>query len=350
MLNLLSNVNPADIIAYARQVPTPDDFLLTREIVPNTEINNVKYRIKSTSRYRGTAQFRAYDAETPFGRREVQHSITEGMLPPVGQKLMVGELETILLSLERGADDGELIDELYNDTEANVYAIRARMELAAGDLLVDRKFQLVDENNLYLTADFGVGVAAGFSPVAGIMWTDPTAPILDQEMAWIQYLIDNGDGRPGDALTSQRVISLMAKNNQYRGEFYGVDAAAGANRPTLTPGQVASVRQGRALPTPRAYDTQVRVDGANVRVLPDNRYFLLPANKESFAETQYGITAESVMLSRAGNPRIEREDLPGIVATVREHDDPPQVFSRATAVAMPVMYAPKSYISAQVTA
>jgi hypothetical protein len=350
MLNVLANVDPADIIAFARAVPTPDDYLLTREIVPNTEINNVKYRIRRTSRYGGVAQFRAYDAETPFGRREVDHSITEGMLPPVGQKLFVGELETILLAIERGADDQELVDALYDDTEANVRAIRARMELAAGDLLTDRKFELVDENNLTLEADFGVGVEAGFSPTAPVLWTDPTADILDDELAWIAFLRDNGDGAPGEVLTSSSVIGLWARNHQVIGEFYGTDAAGGAARPTLTPAQVNAVRAGRNLPPLRAYDTQVRVAGVNVRVLPENRLFLLPANKRDFAETQYGITAEAIMLSRQGNPRIEREDQPGIVATVREHDDPPQVFSRATAVAMPVMYAPRSYIAAQVTA
>lgn len=347
MLNVLQNVDPADVIAFARAVPTPEDYLLTREIVPNTEIQNVKYRIKRSTRYRGVAQFRAYDAETPMGRREVEHSITEGMLPPVGQKLMVGELETILLALERGQDDQELVDELYNDTEANVQAIRARMELAAGDLLADRQFELVDENNLTLVADFGVGLAGGFAPTASILWSDPTAKILDDEQAWIQYLIDNGDGAPGDALTSSRVIALMAKNKQYQEDYFGRNQAA---YPTLTPGQVASVRAARNLPTPRAYDTKVRLNGANVRVLPENMFFLLPANKREFAETQYGITAESIMLNRAGNPRIEREDQPGIIATVREHDDPPQVWSRATAVAMPVMYAPASYLNATVLA
>ena len=347
MLNLLANINPADVIAFARAVPQPEDYLLTREIVPNTEINNVKYRIKRSTRFRGVAQFRAYDAETPLGRREVEHSVTEGMLPPVGQKLFVGELETILLSIERGADDQELVDELYNDTEANVQAIRARMELAAGDLLADRQFELQDENNLTLVADFGVGVGGGFSPVAGTFWTDPAAKILDDELAWIQFLRDEGDGAPGDILTSSRVSALMARNHQYQEDYFG---RGQSSYPTLTPGQVASVRASRGLPAVRTYDTRVRLNGQNIRVLPEDLYFLLPANKREFAETQYGITAESVMLSRAGNPRIEREDQPGIIATVREHDDPPQVWSRATAVAMPVMYAPKSYINAKVIA
>lgn len=347
MLNLLQNVNPADIIAFARAVPVDEDFLLTQEIVPNTEINNVKYRIRQTTRYRGTAQFRAYDTETPFGRREVSHSITEGMLPPLGQKLMVNELETILLAIERGADDSELVDAVYDDTEHNVRAIRARLELAAGDLLTDRKFSLVDENNLTLEADFGVGVAAGFSPTAAVLWSDPTAPIVDHMTAWQQFLVDSGDGAASDALTAQANFALFAKNDQFKQVFYGGDPTG---RPTLTPGQVRTVFDTYNLPFPRAYDTKVRVNGSEVRTTPENKYFLLPQNKREFAETQFGITAEAIQLSRSGNPRIEREDQPGIIATVREHDDPVQVFSRATAVAMPVMYAPKSYISATIKA
>lgn len=346
MMNLLANVNPADVIAFAKAVPTPSDYMLTREIVPETQIQNVKYRIKTTSRFRGTAKFRAYDTESPLGRREVSHSITEGMLPPVGQKLTVGELETILLSLERGADDQELVDAIYDDAETDVLAIKARMELAAGDLLVDGKFTLTDENGLTLEADFGV--PAGFKPTAGVYWSDTAnATPLSDEQGWNQYLIDNGDGAVGDRLASNKVVSLLAKAHEYQEAYFG---RGQATYPTLTPNQVNSVRSSYGLPNVRIYDTQVRVDGVNQRVIPDNLFFMLPTDKSSFAETQYGITAEALALSRQGNPRIERVDLPGIYVTVSEQDDPVRVWTKGTAVAMPVLYAPKSYIAAKVLA
>lgn len=350
MLNLLADITPADIIAFARAVPTPDDYMLTREVIPQTTIQSVKWKVKRTSRSRSTARYRSYDAETPIGSRTVEVTETEGMLPPVGQKLRVGELESILLSVARGADNTELVEALYDDTEANVRAIRARAELAAGDLLTDRKVTLTDENGLTLEADFGVGVGGGFTPTASILWSDPTAPILDDELAWIAYLVANGDGRPGDALTSDTVMAFMARNEQYRGEFYG--QANGSDRPTLTPGQVLQVRAGRGLPTPRVYDTQVLhpVTGQAVRTTPANKFFLLPADKRAFAETQYGITAEAIVLARTGNPRIEAVDQPGIIATIKESDDPPSVTTRANAVMLPVMYGPKSYISANVLA
>ena len=59
---------------------------------------------------------------------------------------------------------------IIDDIENHVRAIRARLELAAGDLLTDGKFSLVDENGLTLEADFQVPTA--FLPTAATLWTD----------------------------------------------------------------------------------------------------------------------------------------------------------------------------------
>lgn len=344
MLNLLQNIVPADLIAFARAVPVNQDYLLTREIVPNTTIQNVKYRIKNVSRFGGVAKFRAYDAETPLGRREVSHSILEGFLPPVGQKLVVGELETILLALDRGQDDQALVDALYDDVDNSVRAIRARMELAAGDLLVDGKFTLADENGLTLEADFGV--TSGFLPTASVLWSNPAALALTDERTWINYLVNNGTGAPADRMTSTRVLGFLATNQEYKEAYYG---RAQSSYPTLNPAQVNSVRDTYGLPPIKVYDAQVRVDGVNQRVTPDDRFWLLPGDKSQFAETQYGITAEALALSAGtGTSKLARTDQPGIIVTTKEEDDPVRVWSKAGAVAMPLLYDNAAMICAKV--
>lgn len=340
-LNLLQNVNPADVIAFARQVPEDEDFLLTREILRAVDRQNVKWRIKETTRFRSVAKFRAYDTETPFGRREVSTKVTEGFLPPLGQKLIIGELQQILLDLARGADDSALVDALYDDIENHVRAIRARLELAAGDLLTDGKFELVDENGLTLEADFDVD--STFLPTAGVLWTDFTNSVpIDNELAWITKLIDDGEGRPDRAITSHAVASLYARNLQYQRAFHGRNDAS---FPTLTPGQVNAVRDAHGLPPITEYDTKVRVDGVDTRVTDEDMFFLV---KDGIGETQMGITAESIMLDRSGNPRIAREDQPGIIVTTFENDDPPRVGTKGTAVAMPLLFTNKGYIGATV--
>lgn len=343
-MNLLANVNVADLIAYAKAVPTPSDYLLTQSILPQIERNTVKWRIKSTTRYQSAAKFRAFDAETPLGQRRVDVATSEGMLPPVGQKLTVGELETILLAMERGADDTELVDALYDDTENNVRAIRARMELAAGDLLTDGKFTLANENGLTLEADFEV--PAGFLPVAAVLWSDANATPITDERAWIRKLVTEGEGRPTRAITSDLVVGILATNMEYKEAYFG---RGQDSYPTLTPGQVDSVRQSSGLPPITIYETTVRVDDVVTRVLPENRFFLV-TSPETLGETQYGITAEALALQRNGNPRIAKKDLPGIIVTVREQDDPVRVWTKGSAVAMPLLQSPKAYVGARVLA
>lgn len=340
-LNLLQNIDPADVIAFARAVPEEEDFLLTREILPGVQRNNVKWRIKETTRFRSVAKFRAYDTETPFGAREAAARVMEGFLPSVGQKLIVGELQQILLDLERGADDSELIDLLYDDVENHVRAIRARLELAAGDLVNDGSFDLANENGLTLGADFDVDAA--FFPTAGVLWTDfANATPLDDETAWITKLIDDGEGRPTRAVTSHAVASLYARNLQYQRAFHGRNDAS---FPTLTPGQVNAVRDAHGLPPITEYDTKVRVDGVQQRVTDEDKFFLFC---DGIGETQYGVTAEAIMLNRQGNPRIERQDQPGIIVTTFEDDDPPRVGTKGTATALPLLFTSKGYVGATV--
>ena len=344
-LNLLDGIQPEDLIAFIRQMPMPDDHLITREILKETLIQSVKYRIKRTSNFTNVASFRAWNAEAVYGRREVQHSITEGLLPPVSQKFLVGELEQILLDIERGADNGELIDEVYDDAQRGVNAIRARLELAAGQLLQTGQFNLTDENGLTISADFQVPAAN--MPVVTTFWDQAGATPLSDEIAWVNYQIQNGWGIPGGAMTSLRVLTALAKSHDYQEAFF---ARGVTNYPMLNFGQVNQVRAMYGLPQIQQYDTQVRVDGVSQRVTSDNRFWLLPADVSLLGETQYGITAESIALNRQANSgtKIAREDMPGIITTVSEDDDPIRVETRSTAVAMPLLFEPRLMIAAQV--
>ncbi|WP_407288988.1 hypothetical protein [Streptomyces sp. BP-8] len=62
-----------------------------------------------------------------------------------------------------------MIELLYDDVERHGEAIRSRLELAAGDVLADGKFELVQENGLTLEVDWGAGgeYADGRAAVVG---------------------------------------------------------------------------------------------------------------------------------------------------------------------------------------
>ena len=45
---LLRGITAEDINAYVRGLPTPEDYLLTRQIVPEKKINGVKFKTESS--------------------------------------------------------------------------------------------------------------------------------------------------------------------------------------------------------------------------------------------------------------------------------------------------------------
>lgn len=344
---LLRDISATEINAFVRAIQTPADYALTNSVFPERTIQGVKWRTKSTTRRVPAASYRAWDATTKVATREIKRMETEGKLMPLGQKYIVGELETILLETSRGMDAEDLVRAVYDDVAAHVLSIRNRMELAAGDLLTDGKFTLEGENNLFLEANFHVPSVN--MPTAPVAWTDPTADMLGDEMRWMEVLRSSGAPMPEKVVTSYKASTLAAANDSYRAAYYGSVSPSATPTAILAPNEVNVVRARYGLPPVETYDVTIPLDdGTDVRPLAENLWVMIPPNRESWAEVQYGITAESLVLSSGGNPAILREEAPGIVVTHGYSDDPPQVWTKGAAVAQPVMYVPDIHITATV--
>jgi hypothetical protein len=345
---LLRDINPTVINAFVREIQTPADYLLTQSVIPEHTVNSVKYQIRGSNRRVAAATYRAWDAQTRVATREISQWVTEGKLLPLGQKYIIGELETILQNVQRGMDGQDLVNSIYQDAADHVLSVKHRMELAAGDLLVDGKFTLTNENGLTIEADHKVPSAN--MPTAPTDWSDPTADILGDEMRWIEVLRASGAPMPTRALTSYKTWAYMLSNDSYRAAFYG-SVNSGSTIPTavLAKDEVNTVRARYGLPPIVTYDVTIPLaDGTNVRPLPENMFFLLPPDARQMAETQYGLTAEGIVLSSGSNPSIEREEAPGIIVTSGYDDDPVRVWTKGAAAALPVMYTPDIHIAATV--
>ncbi|WP_060888535.1 major capsid protein [Streptomyces scabiei] len=344
---LLRDINPTEINAFVRAIQTRADYELTRSVIPERSVNSVKWQVRGTRRRVAAASYRAWDAQTKVATREITRWVTEGKLLPLGQKYIVGELETILQNVQRGMDGDDLVQAIYDDVAAHVESIHSRMELAAGDILVDGKFTLTGENGLTIEADHKV--PAGNMPTAAVAWTNPAADMLGDELKWIEYLRSIGAPRPTRALTSYKAKALAMANDSYRAAYYQSVSPSATPTAVLSPADVDTVRARYNLPPIVDYDVNIDLDdGTQKRPLPENMFFLLPPDPRQMGETQYGLTAEGIVLSSGGNPSIEREEAPGIIVTTGYQDDPVQVWSKGAAAALPVMYTPDIHIAATV--
>lgn len=174
------------------------------------------------------------------------------------------------------------------------------MELAAGDHFTDGFFTLNSENGLHLEADFNVPAAPTLGP------TPPATP-SPTNSAGIEYLRSIGPTPgPSDHLL-QGARATLAANDSYRAAYYVsvTDSAA----PTAVPGpqRRRSRRAQYNLPPPITRLKRPDVRRRRLpRVIPEDRWILPLPNPTSWADTQYGVTPESLVLSSGSNPAILR--------------------------------------------
>lgn len=293
-------LEPATLTGFVREVPGPAQLTLNR-FLPDRQINDIEAALDSVTRTNRSAKFRAYDAETPIGRRDVFES-KRVKLPPLGQKLPIGEYERLTLERIRTGGDNRagIVNAIYDDAETNTRAIYNRMELARGDVLQDGKFTLTGENGLTIEADFGLDPTHVVN--AAVLWSDSAnaSPLTDMRAWTSRYVADTGE-RPAYMIVSEAVYSSLLLSEEIRqlgASLAGVPAL-------MTDTQLTQVMGAFRLPQLVPYDTLLDVDGVTKRVLAQDKVILLPSDPQSLGFTAWGITAEALELAGGQNPSLE---------------------------------------------
>ncbi len=328
-MQLWDIVSPADLTVFARQVPDEIPDSLNR-FLPDRVIAGIKSRSAKKTRRNVTAQYRAYNAETPIGIRPVTVALTEITLPPVGQKLPLTEWER--LNLEAAKSGGSALDEMvatvYDDVENSVLAVRNRAELARADYVVDGKFTLAAENGLTIEADFGLDVT--HKPTAAILWGAALAVPLSDEQTWVQVLKSDSGKPPIAAIASSTVIGALLRNAEYRAAYWGGNAG---EKPNLNRAQLNQVRSDNGLPPLVEYDHQLEVDGVATRLIPTTKFILVT---DSVGESQWGLTAEGLDFATSNAVDFTLPDAPGLVSSAWKTPDPVTGWTKTNATFMPV--------------
>lgn len=340
-------VTPDALTAFIREVPTPADQVLNR-LLPDRTFDEMEIRYDTLSLTNRAAKFRAFDARIPMAKRDAPTSKSV-RLPPLSIRSMTGELERLQLEQARqsGTASQPMIDAIYNDATILTKMIRARMELARGDVLTDGKFTLASESGLIgLEADFGV--PGGNLVTTGTAWaTVATATVIQDLITWRTAYITLNGFPPAGMVLSTTTLNYMLRNAEVR-TLSGNPGAA----PALVRGDVltATLSAYGLPPILFVYDTVVDVDGTSTRAIAADKVIFVPPGYESgsLGYTAWGTTATALELVGSAGVDFSFADAPGIVGVVEKSGPPYRQEVFVDAIGMPIIVNPNYLMVADV--
>lgn len=305
------------------------------QFLPNIDNDDITWRAFLGERLdEDVAMVTTWDVEAPIGKRQGVRRV-QGELPPIKKKIRLGEEERLRLrALERGTNQ-QIIDQIYDDAAKMARSVAGRIEQLRGEALYKGKLQIRDvlDDGTGVNVDVDFERRAAFTNVApGTLWSNTGAatPVLD-ENTWIQSYEDVNQIRPAFALTSVKVVRQLALNAQYR----SLAAVNGVQPALLGLAQINGIRAVYDLPPIVTYETKVKVNGTSTRVIPDDAFIYLPPASEPLGATMFGTTPEALELAEAR--QIGAEQTIGMTAVVDKTTDPVATWTKATAVALPVL-------------
>lgn len=329
---------PAELTGYARAAlrDREENTLNLNRWLPNETINDLTFRFnRGGGGLTEAAVFRSFDAESDIGSRSGGARVS-GELPPISRKIPVGEYEQIRM---RNVDtqNAEIRDAMESDSVKLVNAIAARMELARGQALFASAVTIA-ENGVQASVDFGRNAA--HSVTAAKVWTDPTALAYDELQAWLETYNDTNGSLPAYTLMSRKIYNALRKNPQIVAlAFAGSASAPGV----LTREGLNAVLGQYDIPPIEVYDAKVSVAGSATRVTPEDKLLFLPEQGDAAGKTLWGVPVE------ANDPRYNLAgDAAGVAVGGYKSEDPQTVWTRATAIALPVVAAPDLTFQADV--
>lgn len=346
MLLTTDYIEPAELTGYARtalQDLEQNQFTLS-QFLPSVPVDDLQYRFtRGGHGLAEAATYRSFDAEASIASRPGVTRVS-GDLPPVSRKIKLSEYDR----LRQRQLDSAVTEAIFDDTDRMVRAVAARIELARGSALSSGVVTM-NEDGVIGTVDFGRR-SAHTNVAPANLWSNPvTATPIADLIAWRRtYRANNGGTNPGAILTSETQLANILRSAEVR----NLVAVGGTAPSIVAPAALATLLASYNLPPIVVNDAQINVQNTSTgvvtaqRVIPESNVLLLPAPGNSeLGGTFWGTTAES----------LEAEfdlggDEPGIVAGSYSTKDPVALWTKAAAIAIPVLANPDLTFQAVVTA
>lgn len=337
-------IEPVELTGYARQ--TLEDYEASKgslaRWLPNKTVDDTVARfVRGEGGLVEVAEYRSYDAETSIGDTPGGLRSTFE-LPPLGRKLRNSEYDR--LRSRGNVSDESVLPTIEKYAAAVARAVSDRFELERGRV-IDTAKASINENGFVSTADYER--RADFSVTAANLWSAADADPLRDIEAWRSaYVAENG-AEPGTILTSTKVLNAALKSAAVR----ALVAGGGPAPSVITRATFNTILEAFGLPPFEVFDRRVKVSGANVRVTPEDKVYLLPAATDAnnpegtdLGASFWGTTLE------ASEPEygIPVEEQGGLVVGAYKDFDPIGVWVHGAAIGLPVLTNPNLSLAAKV--
>ena len=335
MTTPIDNLDPVELTEFARLALQDFDAQsqsLAR-FLPYSEVADIRYAYnKGIDTLVDQATYRAFDAESPIGRRPGSQRVT-GELLPISRKIPLSEYAQLRL---RNAPNDEVVQGVFRDGGRLARGIAARLELARGELLVTGKVVL-NENGASMTYDAGRHASLTVSALTSTAkWSDHSASTpISNVLAWKALVKARVGIEPNRLVVSSTVMAHLQQNTEVRGF-----AQAVANAPArVTVEAVQAAFAGLANVTVEVYETPF---GMTDDPIPTHKVVLLRDNIP-LGSTAYGIPLEAQEPEYAAlAPQA------GVVAGAWKEKDPIAVWTHAVGISLPLLAVPDATLSCQV--
>lgn len=336
-VDVFSLISPAELTFGARTAlrDRAENQRLLTAWLGHRPVNDLVYEFNkgSTAGLAEAANFRAWDAEPLFGRRD-GFSKVQGELPPIGLQYVLGEYDRLRL---RSANE-EIVNLLMRDAARIAQQIDTRFEFARAEALVTGKVTLND-NDGRVKGEVDFGRSSSMSVAPSTLWSNLAASTpIDDWQSWRDAYVDLNGRAPETVLTSTKVRNYLLRNQQIIGLVF--PTALEANRPgQIRSSDLDAILSDFDLPAIQTWDARaIDQTGTSRRFIDDDKFLMLPAaGTDDFGGTLWGVTAES----QEPEYGLGAGDHPGlVVGAFKQSPTPVRVFTVGAAIGLPILANP----------
>lgn len=326
MAIILKHFKPAVLTGYGREAARAVDNTVLARIFPNRVQQSTVAEWTVNDRNRNEAQYRAYGAETEFGRRPGKRVVTQ-RLAPLGLKLPYTE-DDALLALNGVEAEQTVVDRLAAAVSESVTYTLEKNRAAALEL------GRYTARGVNFSAEIDFARNPAHTTTAPTLFSAAGADPVSYINSLVELVQRNSGVRPNLLVTSSRVFAALAKSSAM------ISYAGGSSTSMLvTRDAIQATLAAFGLPQITVYD---ELDANDARLTADNKIFL--ASDTGVGETSWGPTVAS------RNPRygIRAGDAPGLFVGLYEEEDADTKYVRSDASALAVLQRPDATAAAVV--